>query len=143
VFFRRSVSRQCRASFRKWYLWGPFPDAIRSPARERIVIANGERLLGAVQFVHRLHFISSWKSFERRNSGTCHFLRRYRRYKHAAKRAIWQQTHRVTAAERLSQGLTGSKRKEKPLTKLDTTASLIVIDLQTGVVGLPTVHRYS
>src|ERR1700685_3061334 len=27
-----------------------------------------------------------------------------------------------------------------PLTKLDTTAALIVIDLQKGVVGLPTVH---
>ena len=27
-----------------------------------------------------------------------------------------------------------------PLTKLDTTAALIVIDLQKGIVGLPTVH---
>jgi nicotinamidase-related amidase len=27
-----------------------------------------------------------------------------------------------------------------PLTKIDTTAALIVIDLQKGVVGLPTVH---
>ncbi|MGD0128122.1 MAG: isochorismatase family protein [Terriglobia bacterium] len=27
-----------------------------------------------------------------------------------------------------------------PLTKLDTTAALIVIDLQEGIVGLPTVH---
>jgi hypothetical protein len=27
-----------------------------------------------------------------------------------------------------------------PLTKLDTTAALVVIDLQKGVVGLPTVH---
>ena len=27
-----------------------------------------------------------------------------------------------------------------PLTKLDTTATLVVIDLQKGVVGLPTVH---
>jgi nicotinamidase-related amidase len=27
-----------------------------------------------------------------------------------------------------------------PLTKLDTTAALIVIDLQKGVVGLPTVR---
>jgi nicotinamidase-related amidase len=32
-------------------------------------------------------------------------------------------------------------RKEiMPLTKLDTTAALIVIDLQKGIVGLPTVH---
>jgi hypothetical protein len=30
-----------------------------------------------------------------------------------------------------------------PLTKLDATAALIVIDLQKDVVGLPTVHRYS
>src|SRR5487761_1890553 len=27
-----------------------------------------------------------------------------------------------------------------PLTKLDTTAALVVIDLQKGIVGLPTVH---
>jgi hypothetical protein len=27
-----------------------------------------------------------------------------------------------------------------PLTKLDTTAVLIVIDLQKGIVGLPTAH---
>jgi hypothetical protein len=27
-----------------------------------------------------------------------------------------------------------------PLTKLDITAALVVIDLQKGVVGLPTVH---
>jgi nicotinamidase-related amidase len=27
-----------------------------------------------------------------------------------------------------------------PLTRLDTTAALIVIDLQKGIVGLPTVH---
>jgi nicotinamidase-related amidase len=30
-----------------------------------------------------------------------------------------------------------------PLTKLDTTAALIVIDLQKGIVGLPTVHPVS
>ena len=30
-----------------------------------------------------------------------------------------------------------------PLTKLDTTAALIVIDLQKGIVGLPTVHPLS
>jgi len=30
-----------------------------------------------------------------------------------------------------------------PLTKLDTTAALIVIDLQKGIVGLPTVHPAS
>jgi len=30
-----------------------------------------------------------------------------------------------------------------PLTKLDTTAALIVIDLQKGVVGLPTLHPAS
>ena len=27
-----------------------------------------------------------------------------------------------------------------PLTKLDTTPALVVIDLQKGIVGLPTVH---
>ncbi len=27
-----------------------------------------------------------------------------------------------------------------PLTKLDTNAALIVIDLQKGIVGIPTVH---
>ncbi|HWF03601.1 MAG TPA: isochorismatase family protein, partial [Candidatus Angelobacter sp.] len=27
-----------------------------------------------------------------------------------------------------------------PLTQLDTTAALIVIDLQKGIVGIPTVH---
>ncbi len=27
-----------------------------------------------------------------------------------------------------------------PLTKLDTTAALVVIDLQKGIVGMPTVH---
>ena len=27
-----------------------------------------------------------------------------------------------------------------PLTKLDATAALVVIDLQRGIVGLPTVH---
>jgi nicotinamidase-related amidase len=27
-----------------------------------------------------------------------------------------------------------------PVTKLDTTAALIVIDLQKGITGLPTVH---
>ena len=30
-----------------------------------------------------------------------------------------------------------------PLTKLDTTAALVVIDLQKGIVGLPTVHPAS
>ena len=30
-----------------------------------------------------------------------------------------------------------------PLTKLDTTAALVVIDLQNGIVGLPTVHPAS
>jgi nicotinamidase-related amidase len=30
-----------------------------------------------------------------------------------------------------------------PLTKLDTTAALVVIDLQKGIVGLPTVHPVS
>jgi DUF1009 family protein len=33
-----------------------------------------------------------------------------------------------------------AERKAMPLTKLDITAALIVIDLQKGVVGLPTVH---
>jgi nicotinamidase-related amidase len=33
-----------------------------------------------------------------------------------------------------------SKGKIVPLTKLDTTAALIVIDLQKGTMGLPTVH---
>jgi nicotinamidase-related amidase len=33
-----------------------------------------------------------------------------------------------------------AKRRATPLTKLDITAALIVIDLQKGVVGLPTVH---
>jgi nicotinamidase-related amidase len=32
------------------------------------------------------------------------------------------------------------KGKTMPLTKLDATAALIVIDLQKGIVGLPTVH---
>ena len=27
-----------------------------------------------------------------------------------------------------------------PLTKLDTTVALVVIDLQKGIIGLPTVH---
>jgi hypothetical protein len=31
-----------------------------------------------------------------------------------------------------------AERKAMPLTKLDITAALIVIDLQKGVVGLPT-----
>jgi hypothetical protein len=29
-----------------------------------------------------------------------------------------------------------------PLTQLDTTAALIVIDLQKGVVGMPMVYRF-
>jgi nicotinamidase-related amidase len=33
-----------------------------------------------------------------------------------------------------------AERKAMPLSKLDITAALIVIDLQKGVVGLPTVH---
>jgi hypothetical protein len=32
------------------------------------------------------------------------------------------------------------KGKSMPLTQLDPTAALIVIDLQKGIVGLPTVH---
>src|SRR6202030_142726 len=32
------------------------------------------------------------------------------------------------------------ERKSMALTKLDATAALIVIDLQKGIVGLPTVH---
>jgi nicotinamidase-related amidase len=32
------------------------------------------------------------------------------------------------------------KGKAMPLTKLDTTLALVVIDLQKGIVGLPTVH---
>jgi nicotinamidase-related amidase len=32
------------------------------------------------------------------------------------------------------------KGKTMPLTKLDTNASLVVIDLQKGIVNLPTVH---
>jgi hypothetical protein len=35
------------------------------------------------------------------------------------------------------------KRKIMPLTTLDTTAALIVIDLQKGIVSLPTVHPTS
>jgi hypothetical protein len=30
-----------------------------------------------------------------------------------------------------------------PLTSLDTTAALILIDLQKGIVGLPTVHPHN
>jgi nicotinamidase-related amidase len=33
-----------------------------------------------------------------------------------------------------------AKGKTMPLTKLDSTAALVVIDLQKGIVGLPTVH---
>jgi nicotinamidase-related amidase len=33
-----------------------------------------------------------------------------------------------------------SKGKTMPLTRLDTSAALVVIDLQKGIVGLPTVH---
>jgi nicotinamidase-related amidase len=33
-----------------------------------------------------------------------------------------------------------SKGNTMPLTKLDTNAALIVIDLQKGIVGIPTVH---
>jgi nicotinamidase-related amidase len=33
-----------------------------------------------------------------------------------------------------------NERKIMPLTKLDTAAALVVIDLQKGIVGLPTVH---
>src|ERR1700722_254834 len=38
--------------------------------------------------------------------------------------------------------ITGFNRKEKimPLTKLDVTAARVVIDLQKGIVSLPTVH---
>jgi nicotinamidase-related amidase len=35
------------------------------------------------------------------------------------------------------------KKKIMPLTKLDTVAALVVIDLQKGIVGLPTVHPAS
>ncbi len=35
------------------------------------------------------------------------------------------------------------KGKTVPLTKLDTTAALVVIDLQKGIVSLPTVHPVS
>jgi len=33
-----------------------------------------------------------------------------------------------------------SKGNTIPLTKLDTNAALIAIDLQKGIVGIPTVH---
>jgi hypothetical protein len=33
-----------------------------------------------------------------------------------------------------------SKGNTMPLTKLDTNATLIVINLQNGIVGIPTVH---
>ena len=29
LFLRRNVPRECRASFRAWHLWRPFPDAFR------------------------------------------------------------------------------------------------------------------
>jgi nicotinamidase-related amidase len=35
---------------------------------------------------------------------------------------------------------TSTKGKAMPLTQLDTTAALILIDLQKGIVGLPTAH---
>lgn len=35
---------------------------------------------------------------------------------------------------------TKSKGKTMPLTKLDTAAALVVIDLQKGIVGMPTAH---
>jgi nicotinamidase-related amidase len=42
--------------------------------------------------------------------------------------------------ERSARRVKPAKRKSMPLTKLDTTAALVVIDLQKGIVGLPTVH---
>jgi nicotinamidase-related amidase len=36
--------------------------------------------------------------------------------------------------------ISNQRRKAMPLTKLDTTPALVVIDLQKGIAGLPTVH---
>jgi nicotinamidase-related amidase len=48
----------------------------------------------------------------------------------------------LVGKEYLAASLTAAplNRKIMPLTKLDSTAALIVIDLQKGIAGLPTVH---
>jgi nicotinamidase-related amidase len=40
-------------------------------------------------------------------------------------------------------GIPQAKGKSVPLTKLDSTAALVVIDLQKGIVGMATVHPIS
>jgi nicotinamidase-related amidase len=40
-------------------------------------------------------------------------------------------------------GIAQAKGKSMPLTKVDNTAALVVIDLQKGIVGMATVHSVS
>jgi nicotinamidase-related amidase len=46
----------------------------------------------------------------------------------------------IQEQEFIRAGIGHSKGNEMPLTKLDTSAALIVIDLQKGIAALPTVH---
>ena len=74
-----------------------------------------------------------------------YFLRWHRCNKYHVERAICKETSQVTACAKDAARCAGRQPKGKtmPLTKLDTTAALIVIDLQKGIVGLPTVHPAS
>jgi nicotinamidase-related amidase len=61
-------------------------------------------------------------------------------YSHDAERAICPETLQPGAAEKTGAiCLFEAKGKTMPLTKLDSTAALIVIDLQKGILRMPTV----
>ena len=57
----------------------------------------------------------------------------------AVMRPIYQEMGLLPARDTIASPVT-ERKKLMPLTQLDTTPALIVIDLQKGIVGLPTVH---
>jgi hypothetical protein len=73
-----------------------FPTPFAHPPGTRIVIANSERYLGAVESARRLHPVSGGKGFERREFTACCFLRRHRCNQHNVERAICKETSEVT-----------------------------------------------
>lgn len=115
------------------------------PCGKRIAIANGERCPGLVESGHGLHPLSCWKDSSGDNSELVVFfaamvvISTMLRVQFSKK-----QTKQPDPGHRLTK--TGAmchahpwEGKDMPLTKLDTTAALIVIDLQKSIVGLPPV----